>query len=107
MTRVVFALERNAKTDPPNDDTPRVTNLGIAHHIHGDWWQRGDDGPYSVVFPEPWYDLRPTEGEGVTVDDLETAIFALEADRPDFPPTDEEFEVADRLRAALDALTRD
>ena len=112
MTRVVFALERNAKTDPPEDGLQLVpTNVEVGkmttHTWKGKverWWLTASG---SKMHPQPsvWYDLRPTEGEGLTVEDLEDlADHVLSQSDPMY--WEAERAIATRLRAALDALTR-
>ena len=124
MTRVVFALERDAKTDPPEYGRWLVwTDQGEGYYNT----KHRPDRAYRIspcwvtglgdeMDPQPsvWYALRPTEGEPLTVEDIVWAIGAVddvtrrhEEDGPS--QASEEYarqgrEVSARLRAALDAL---
>ena len=102
VTRVVFALERDAKTDPPACSRDLyITDLGLRVYDSEFGWGR------QLVQPSWWYDLRPTEGEPLTVDDLETAHDAAQMlTGSDFHKRDwpRMYRCQDRLRAALDAL---
>ena len=113
MTRVVFALERDIKTDPPEDQNlayPTDRGVGVTHPTTGAWLDIALLRPFD---PQPswWYDLRHAEGEGVATDDLESVLEAAEwaADEADGLYMSHRAEIrksAARLRAAIDAPTR-
>jgi hypothetical protein len=104
VTRVVLALERCAETDPPRHVSKRrrvwrLTDEGWAEFWSGEdgaWWF-GTDGDVLDPQPSVWYDLRPREGEPLTVEDV-LAVLSDARYGVDSPE-------ATRLRAALDALT--
>ena len=106
---VVLVRKRDAKTDRPDDDRIVLTNYGYARWNHN-WgvnsegrWTTVPNGLRSTRFVEPsvWYDLRPTEGKGLTVEHLE-AVSGLATRKW---TTDAQREGSARLRAAIDALT--
>ena len=107
MTRVVFALERNAKTDPPEGSGEYLpTDVGLLlydanRQSWGEWVEVTDEFFPALPQPSVWYDLRPTDGEGLTTEDLRVLADARIDD-------DGEDAVAkSRLRAALVALTKE
>ena len=114
VTRVVFALERCAKTDPPPTFSDLVwTDQGPARYGWDDESPWQDHEGYELK-PSVWYDLRHADGEGVTVEDLRGVCYLADAGLiaakemgvtpPDgWEPTEE---MLTRVRAALDALTR-
>ena len=116
MTRVVFALERSAQEDQPGDEGFYPTEYGVAECVflwEGHWrttnraWFH-PSGERMDPQPSVWYDLRPTDGEGITVDDLEetvTALMALAVTLPSGYHRARTQQIFARLRAALDALT--
>ncbi len=105
MTRVVLALERCAKTDPPAPLRDVPTSQGQGYFYEGTWYVAGDSYSREVMASQPsvWYDLRPTEGEGVTVEDIK-AVLVNAANC--HPYAREAWGSIARLRAALDALNR-
>ena len=108
MTRVVFALERCAKTGPPTVAGFHATDQGMCFWNFDGWLDYTD----RIADPQPlwWYDLRPPDGEGVTVDDLEetvTALVALSVTLPSGYHRARAQPIFARLRAALDALEAD
>ena len=129
MTRIVFALERDAKTDPPDHYNPVLVgyaehkydsrpDTGFLSYREGVWGSWVDDlGFVPVPFqPSWWLDIpRGVEGEGLTINDLRETVECVEAEaqwnRQANPPNDFEaarlYRMAARLRAALDALEGD
>ena len=99
MSDVVFALRRNASTDPPEPARECETShgVGVWYAVKGRWYRT--DG-FTVMDPQPscWYDLRPSD-EPLTTDDLRNAAIAVRRSRA-LGST----ELSARLRAALDAL---
>ena len=123
MSEVVIVRKRDAKTDPPETDGPVLTDQGLARYGgprwlprdsgHGVAWWRLDLGG-EQLWPPPlwWYDLRPTEGEGLTTEDLRAVLHMLALDWDDWCKLPAETQnyyntVSPRLRAALDALTKE
>ena len=115
MTRVVFALERDAKTDPPKHPGGVLTDQGLAWYAHtpnrdGPWYSELGAYGSPPLDPQPrvWYDLpRGTDRAGLTVEDLEAAHDAAQMlTGSDFHKRDwpRMYRCQDRLRAALDAL---
>ena len=103
MTRVVLARERDARKDPPEPLCDVPTSQGQGYFYEGTWYLAGDSYSREVMDPQPswWYDLRPTEGEGVTVEDLRTL---RDKSRPPALDQSRWWQALARLRAALDAL---
>ena len=104
MSEVVIVRKRNAKTDPPEEGTWAMTDAGPLCR-GAKCWFRGYNDP--VPDPSVWYDLRATEGEPLTVDDLEAAHDAAQMlTGSDFHKRHwpRMYRCQDRLRAALDAL---
>ena len=111
MTGVVIVRERCAKTDPPEHEGYVWTDQGPARYQAVDarepkkryWWFDVKPGQLVASESEPsvWYDLRPTEGKGLTVEHLE-AVSGLATRKW---TTDAQREGSARLRAAIDALT--
>ena len=116
----MLVRKRDAKTDRPDDDRIVLTNYGYARWNHN-WgvnsegrWTTVPNGLRSTRFVEPsvWYDLRPTEGEGLTTEDLRAVLHMLTLDWDDWRKLPAETQnyyntVSPRLRAALDALTKE
>ena len=102
MSEVVIVRKRDAKTDPPEEGTWAMTDAGPLCR-GAKCWFRG----YNDPVPDPlwWYDLRPTEGEPLTTEDL--ALVARVVKRYGKDVWNAEREAADRLRATLDALTKE
>ena len=101
MSDVVFALRRNASTDPPDPLCDAPTDQGQGYIHERTWYEAGDNYSREVMDPQPscWYDLRPSD-EPLTTEALErihaVAIRSQIVWMPD----------ANALRAALDALTK-
>ena len=106
MSEVLLALKRDATTDPPEYEGYVWTDQG-AGAIHPDQgiWVDSYGRPLS---PSWWLDIsQGAEGEGLTVEDLETAHDAAQMlTGSDFHKRDwpRMYRCQDRLRAALDAL---
>ena len=115
VTRVVFALERNAKTDPPEYEGYVWTDQGPGA-IHPDQgiWVDSHGRPLSPLW---WFDFpRDTERETLTEDDLRAAVECIEhvalslSGKQSFDEYRRNqrsrglYARAARLRAALDAL---
>ena len=114
MPEVMLVLKRDAGTDPPEHAGPVMTNRGPG------WWPLVDKPEWQYVHelsfglermdPQPswWLDIpQGAEGEGLTVEDLETAHDAAQMlTGSDFHKRDwpRMYRCQDRLRAALDAL---
>ena len=113
MSEVVIALKRDAKADPPDSGRLVWTDRGSGYysaHLRDRKRWRNAGGWTLNPQPSVWYDLRPTEGEPLTVDDLETAHDAAQMlTGSDFHKRDwpRMYKCQDRLRAALDALTKE
>ena len=109
MTRVVFALERDAKTDPPEGSGEYFpTDVGILLYdtnrkSWGEWVEVTDEFFPALPQPRVWFDFpRDTERETLTVSDLRGLVGVLKlCDLEDAPITAESLA---RLCAALDAL---
>ena len=114
MTRVVFALERSAKTDPPGHPGGVMTDQGLAWYAHtpyheGPWYSELCAYGSPPLDPQPswWYDLRHAGSEGMNFDDLRTLLGVFDmAVASEALLLDGTYDAAARLRAALDALTR-
>ena len=112
MTEVVFALKRDAKTDPPDHynpvlvgyDEPKYSSrpdTDFLSYWEGRWGRWADIGFRPVAASQPlwWYDLRPTtEGEPLTTKHLKALAFPIVFSRETHD------EGIARLRAALDVL---
>ena len=104
MTGVVIVRERCASKDPPERGSGYLpTDIGILlydanRQSWGEWVEVTDEFFPALPQPSVWYDLRPTDGEGLTTEDLRVLADARIDD-------DGEDAVAkSRLRAALGAL---
>ena len=112
MSEVVIVRKRDAKTDRPEDQNlayPTDRGVGVIHPATDAWLDIALLRPFNPQ-PSVWYDLRPTEGEPLTVDDLEAAHDAAQMlTGSDFHKRDwpRMYRCQDRLRAALDALTKE
>ena len=122
VTRVVFALERDAKTDPPERSGEYFpTDVGILLYdanrkSWGEWVEVTDEFFPALPQPRVWYDFpRDTERETLTAEDLALVLaWAEEVARHTSIPVLFGQEVSTgitrlnistaRLRAALDAL---
>jgi len=115
VSEVVIVRKRDAKKDPPNHDRPVWTEHGqMAFTMEHDdftpparyerrWvWLIGQSPVRPVMQPRWWYDLRPTEGEGLTLSGLRGLAAVLKlCDLEDAPITAADLA---RLQAALDAI---
>ena len=114
MTRVVFALERDAKTDRPEDQNlayPTDRGVGVIHPATDAWLDIALLRPFNPQ-PSVWYDLRLTEGEALTINDLrdirDAAVIGVN-EMGGYPGELPMYvartaRATERLRAALDAL---
>ena len=122
MPEVVLVRERCASEDPPDDDRAVWTNVGPLSFTdeHSDFtpsrrykrlWVCTLGGMPVTPQPSVWFDFpRDTERETLTTDDLRFALETLEAVASDDTHYDmwaSLDNVAARLRAALDALTKE
>ena len=110
MSEVVIVRKRDAKTNPPEVAGNHVTDQGCLYWNFDGWLHDSD----RIADPQPlwWYDLRPTEGEGLTTEDLRAVLHMLALDWDDWCKLPAETQnyyntVSPRLRAALDALTKE
>ena len=108
VTGVVIVRERCAKTDPPPTFSDLVwTDQGPARYGWDDESPWQDHEGYELK-PSVWYDLRPSEGEPLTVEhlrELGEGFNALIAD--DDAAVAHWSPALARLRAAIDAIGDD
>ena len=112
MTRVVFALERCAKTDPPDSGRLVWTDRGGGYYsVHLRDRKRWRDAGAWTLEPQPrvWYDQRLAESEEIAAGHIRVLAEAAEyvAAEHDSGAGEDDLlvQAAARLRAALDALT--
>ena len=129
MTGVVIVRKRDAKTNPPEVAGNHVTDQGCLYWNFDGWLHDSD----RIADPQPlwWYDLRPTANErlglGVSGGSPPPKGFEIVRETATQPLTIEHLEdlyehavsppnttwsryvriAAARLRAALDALTKE